>query len=203
MSETRLSRAELATRFADRDWITGYLPAVNRAVSARVFEGGLGAGFDVDDFGEGPYVIVVDGDLATDSDLVLDTRDNSMFVVTGSLRARNLVFDRGTLVVVERDCVAHFVIGSHGDDNAGLVVGGNLRARGVFLDGYTGIEVAGAIEAPVDARGFCLPDDFAGIDPRDAFVAEVLRNGTPDIGALRAHVLAGRDPYAAGRSPTG
>jgi hypothetical protein len=178
---------------ATHAWVSEYLGQQSAKVEeAEIHAGGLQG--DTLDFGPGPWVIVVDGDLLTPGDLTLDTRDNSIIVVTGSVRARNVFFDEGTLVVIENDLVATgVVVGTHGDSNAGLDVGGALTARGVFLDAHTGMTVRGPLNALVScAPGWKLPQDFVGQDQRTLFVPEALNGERVDAFLVRQLAAEGR-----------
>lgn len=122
--------------------------------------------------GDGPWAIIVHGDLHAETDLDFGTSDykSSLLVVQGNVRCRNFRFTNGATCVVAHDLTASgYVIGRYGDENASLEVGGTLRARALLLDHVTGVQ-AGTLDAlTYAAEGWGLPQDIE----EDHFVPDV------------------------------
>jgi hypothetical protein len=129
--------------------------------------------------GDGPWVLIVHGDLIASGDLDFGTSDykTSALVVCGSLRARNFQFTNGAQCVVLHDItVTGCVFGRYGDESAFLSADGTLRAHAVLLDHVTGVS-APVIDAVVcGSRGWRLPIDinYEADSHADIFVREAL-----------------------------
>jgi hypothetical protein len=110
-----------------------------RAGSVRLYPGGLSTD-ELVETGDGPFVVVVDGDLVTPDVVRLGTDDYvpGLVVVTGDVRAGTLWFECGARVIVEGSAViTQACFGTWGDRNALLDVRGELEAPLLALDGHT------------------------------------------------------------------
>lgn len=119
--------------------------------------------------GDGPWALIIHGDLHASLDLDFSTSDykSSLLVVQGNVRCRNFRFTNGATCVVAQDLFASgYVIGRYGDETARLEVGGTLHARALLLDHVTGVEANEIDAITYAADGWGLPQD---IDD-DAFV---------------------------------
>lgn len=153
--------------------------------------------------GDGPWALVVHGDLHATGDLDFSTSDYkvSLLVVRGSVRTRNLRFTNGANCIVSHDLDASgYVLGRYGDESAQLVVGGTLRARALLLDHVTGCD-AGAIEAIVcSSAGWRLPLDldYSAESHEDLLVPEALAGGTIGIAEAWEVATRGRELFLPG-----
>jgi hypothetical protein len=120
--------------------------------------------------GDGPWALIVHGDLHASGDLDFSTSDYkcSLLVVQGNVRARNFRFTNGATCVVAQDLLATgYVLGRYGDETARLEVGGTLRARALLLDHVTGVEANEIDAITYSSDGWGLPqdvDDAAFVD---------------------------------------
>ncbi|RKH57329.1 hypothetical protein [Corallococcus llansteffanensis] len=208
-----VSFEELAERYRGHDlwaWFLENRTLVDTEVRPRLIEGDLHISEDVET-GEGPWALIVDGDLVTTGDVILTTGDyaTSTLLVTGHLRARNLEYATSARVAVDRDLTASGVIvGTWGTDGAMLGVGGTLTARAVLLDSHTPIwaNAGGPRSVPeafrtliVGGRGWqeFKPDlDTNDIERHEqTFVPEVLKRGVLDHAKALAHAQRGGSPF--------
>ncbi|MFP2909467.1 hypothetical protein ACLESD_31375 [Pyxidicoccus sp. 3LFB2] len=208
-----VSFEELATRFRGHDlwsWFLENRDLVEAEVRPRLIEGGLDTSEDVET-GEGPWALILDGDLVTTGDITFRTGDyaTSTVIVTGHLRARNIRYGGSARVAVDRDLTASGVIvGSWGTDGAVLGVSGTLTARAVLLDSHTPIwaNAGGPRSVPeafrtliVGGRGWqeFVPDvEFGALEQHEqTFMPEVLKNGVLDVQQALEHARRGGGPF--------
>lgn len=194
---------ELSARHAGATWLPWLRETpslIDLPISPVLVEGGLRHVGDLET-GEGPWVVVVDGDLELDGDLHLSTGDYrcSMLLVTGSLRCRNLSYSGSARVGVERDLHASgLVLGSNGDSNACLGAAGSLTARAVLLDDHTSISAGTFHTLIVGAPGWQefrpdLRDDFE--QNATHFHPDVLYEGSLDHDLALARARTGAGPF--------
>ncbi|GEN07518.1 hypothetical protein SAMN05443572_101467 [Myxococcus fulvus] len=207
-----VSFEELAERFKGhdmRDWLLENRTLVSEEPKPRLIEGSLQVDHDLET-GDGPWVLVIDGDLVTTGDLVCTTDDYavSTLFITGQLRARNIRFQSSARVSVDGDVVVSGVIvGTGGDSEASLGTSSTLTARAVVLDSNTAIWAkAGQPRSVPEAyrtlivggKGWqsFIPDVDVG-DPshhQQTFVPEVIRGGVLDAYKTWSHVRTGGGP---------
>lgn len=181
----------------------------------RLYEGGLRTSDGVKSFPDAdwsPFNVIVDGDLVTDGDVELfDYSGGHFLVVTGDLRARNVLLMGCPNVVVRGDLiVTGGVLGRQGEDGGVLVVHGHTRAPVVMNLLYFNMEFGQPPEAVVcgDRHRMNCPVDFengddltaaarpevvgADGDVDDGLVEEALADGRPVLrpGALPPHLAA-------------
>ncbi|WP_426748323.1 hypothetical protein VZQ01_16450 [Myxococcus faecalis] len=208
-----VSFEELAERFKGhdmRDWLLENRTLVSEEPRPRLLEGGLHVDHDLTT-GDGPWVLVIDGDLVTTGDLVCTTDDYavSTLFITGQLQARNIRFESSARVSVDGDVVASGVIvGTGGDSEASLGTSSTLTARAVVLDSNTAIWAkAGKPRSEPEAYRALIvggkgwqsftPDVDVG-DPShhpQTFVPEVIRGGVLDAYKTWSHVRTGGGPF--------
>lgn len=179
---------ELLARFAGRPWLyeltqPHMAEEWERATAAgmvRLYPHGLTTSEPVDT-GDGPYIVVVDGDLQTADQAIFSTNDYlpARVVITGDLRAQSLAFDNGVRIVVEGAAhVERACIGQHGDRDGVLHVYGELSTPILMLDGYSGAYADRGLRALTYSTGWeNLEPDIVnareGLDSR-YFPAELL-----------------------------
>lgn len=136
-----------------------------------------------------PWAYIVDGDLELGGDLVCETPESrtSTLIITGSLRARNLVYGSSARISVRGDTtLAGFVHGMWGDGGAELAIHGTLDARGVLLDSHTPISAGRFATLILGGGGWrSFTPDFRDGET-DVFVPEVLDRGGPFLDFHRA-----------------
>jgi hypothetical protein len=203
----------LAKRFGRHalwKWFHETKDLVSSEVNVRLIEGGITTTEDVET-GDGPWAIIIDGDLVTTGDIIFRTGDyaTSTVIVTGHLRARNLKYGGSARVAVDRDLTASgIVVGTWGTDGAELGVEGTLTARVVVLDPHTPIWAnAGTPRSVPEAfrtlvvggRGWREFQPDINVDDIDAhprtFVPEVLKNGVLDAWKALEHAQRGGSPF--------
>ncbi|WP_342378314.1 hypothetical protein NVS55_03005 [Myxococcus stipitatus] len=208
-----VSYEELAERLKGHEllrWLMDNRTLVDEEPQPRLIEGSVEVTHDLVT-GDGPWLLVILGDLVTTGDLRFRTDDyaTSSLLVTGSLRARNVRYGGSARVAVDKDLVASGVIvGTGGDSEANLGVSGTLTARAVLLDAHTSIwaTAGGPRSVPegfrtlvVGGRGWReFPLDF-DIDElslhAQTFVPEVLTRGLLDTDKALAHARTGGSPF--------
>lgn len=201
LSGPLLTFPEVAKLFPGAQWLE-LEELVADEVRVRVVEGGLTVpSFEA---GQGPWALVVHGDLLCEGDLDFKTTDYavSLLAVLGNVRARNFRFTNGANCFVSGDLTLSGVcVGRYGDESARLVVGGALKARALLLDHVTGVG-AGRLDAVTCAsEGWGLPMDVdsSADSHRDVFVADALGNdGTLNLGAAWKVLGAGNDVFLPG-----
>jgi len=170
----RLSADEVRSQFPGA-WWHEVLDTMRTPPPIVVVDGDL----RVDDLepDEGPWALIVRGDLEAAGDLDFSTGDYevSLLVVLGSVRARNLRFAKGATCVIAGDLeVRGLVVGRYGDESARLEVGGDLRARALLLDHVTGAEAASIDAIVVASEGWQLPIDAPSQDEERRIYAPAL-----------------------------
>ena len=180
----------------------------------RLYEGGLRVtgGWEAESDGDWvPYNTIVDGDLTVGGDLEWwDSASGNFLLVTGDLRARNVLLSGCPDVVVRGDLTASGTVqGSYGDDGGYLTVGGRTRAGAVISTLYFNMHFAGQPEAlfiaapsrtnqPVDFTDeelddLVLPELLGKDDTADErAISDALREGQPVLrpGILPSHLVA-------------
>jgi hypothetical protein len=176
----------------------------------RLIEGGLDVTYDLES-GDSPWAFIIEGDLVTTGDLVFTTggAGTCALIVTGNVRARNIVYGGSARVAVDGDITASgVIIGRWGSDGAVLGASGILTARAVLLDPHTPIwaNAGGPRSVPeafrtliVGGRGWqeFEPDiDASALEnDKQTFVPEVLKNGVLDLHLARKHAERGGSPF--------
>jgi hypothetical protein len=158
--------------------------------------------------GDGPWALVVHGDLHATGDLDFSTTDYavSTLVVCGNVTARNLYFSNGDNCFITGDLTCTgVVVGQHGDESARLVVEGRLEARALMVDHVTGVEAEELDALVCSAEGWGLPLDLdQGADShRELLHPETLdEDGRVDVSAVWAHASAGGELFLPGVEAT-
>lgn len=151
-----------------------------------------------------PWAYIVDGDLELGGDLVCETPESrtSTLIITGSLRARNVVYSSSARISVRGDAtLAGFVHGVWGDGGAELGIHGTLDARGVLLDSHTPISAKRFATLILGGGGWrSFTPDFRDGET-DVFVPEVLDRGGPFLDFHRAEdwIREGRSVFLPAR----
>jgi hypothetical protein len=156
----------------------------------RLYEGGLRVEGNFEREGDeewSPYNVIVDGDLTVDGDLEWwDSLSGNFLLVTGDVRARNVLLAGSPDVVVRGDLtVSGGVQGHHGDDGGCLTVKGLVRAEVVISTLHFQLDLARPAEAPViDTTGeltrMVLPELLGRDDEADVYrISDALRAGRP------------------------
>jgi hypothetical protein len=145
------SVAEVLERLPDRQWSWALeeFEYGNEPPTVRVHLSGCTTKQPAET-GDGPFFVVVDGDLTSTAPVELWTRDYTpgLVVVTGNLSAPMLSFGNNTRVFVEGDVrVDGACLGQYGDHNAMLAVGGELSARALLLGPGTSACADGGVRA--------------------------------------------------------
>ncbi|WP_030577187.1 MULTISPECIES: leucine-rich repeat domain-containing protein [Streptomyces] len=176
----------------------------------RLYEGGLHVAGHLGPEGDDdwvPYNTIVDGDLTVDGDLDWwDHSGGNLLVVTGSLRARNVILAGCPSVVVRDDLeVTGGICCSYGDDGGILTVCGSTRAQVLISTLYFNLVVAEQPQALLVAdrcRSNC-PVDFDDDELHTILLPELL----DDHGEANAHKIEealreGRQVLRAGGRPS-
>lgn len=108
-----------------------------------------------------PYNVIVDGDLEIDGQLLWnDFGGGCYLLVTGDLKARNVVLQGCPNVTVLGELIAEgAVAGRYGDDGGVLNVGGRTRAALVLATTYFRMSFGPAVEATLIAAPFDVDMD--------------------------------------------
>ncbi|WP_326764266.1 hypothetical protein OG978_06485 [Streptomyces sp. NBC_01591] len=176
----------------------------------RLYEGGLHVAGHLEPEGDSdwvPYNTVVDGDLTVDGDLAWwDDLGSNFFLVTGALRARNVLLSGCPNVVVRGDLeVAGGICGSYGDDGGWLVVCGRTRARIIISMSYFGMTFAEQPQALLvaDPHYTNCPVDFTKVELGTVLLPELLDDhGTADARKIEEALREGRQVLRAGVRPS-
>jgi Leucine-rich repeat (LRR) protein len=150
----------------------------------RLYQGGLHVegDFAAESGGDWvPYNVIVDGDLTVDGDLDWwDWANGNFVLVTGSLRARNVLLRGCPTLVVRGDLtVSGGVQGHRGDDGGFLDVGGATRASLIVNTLYFNMSFGDQPEAVVVGdpyRTSCLVD-FTDEELPTVVVPDLLEDG--------------------------
>jgi Leucine-rich repeat (LRR) protein len=150
----------------------------------RLYAGDLYVAGDFEPDSDGDwceYNTIVDGDLTVDGDLVWwDWAGGCFLLVTGTVRARNLLLQGCPNVVVRGDLIVSGGIQGHrGDDGGLLVVGGRTTATIVLNTLYFGMEFGENPDAIVvgdEGRTNC-PVDFDEEELAGVAMPELLEAG--------------------------
>ncbi|PTL78788.1 polymer-forming cytoskeletal protein [Vitiosangium sp. GDMCC 1.1324] len=208
-----VSFEDIAARYRGHDLLSWFLETRDlndEEPRPRLIEGGLHVTHDLET-GDGPWAFIIDGDLVTTGDLIFKTEGagTCALIVTGNVRARNIIYGGSARVAVDGDITASgVIIGSWGSDGAVLGTSGILTARAVLLDSHTPIwaNAGGPRSVPeafrtliVGGRGWqeFEPDIDANALENDeqTFVPEVLKNGVHDLHLARKHAERGGSPF--------
>ncbi|WP_331766058.1 hypothetical protein [Embleya sp. NBC_00896] len=176
----------------------------------RLYKGGLRIAGDLAPEANShwiPYNVIVDGDLTIDGDLDWwDEGSGSFFLVTGNLRARNVLLSGCPNVVVGGDLmVAGRVQGHHGQDRGCLVVRGHARAQIIVNTLFFNMSFATRPEAVVAAdpcRTNCRVD-FSADELVDIVLPELLDKGQVDESRISQTLRAGQPILRPGIQPGG
>ncbi|MFF9573015.1 hypothetical protein [Streptomyces sp. NPDC014685] len=176
----------------------------------RLYEGGLHIAGHLEpeqDDDWVPYNTIVDGDLTVGGDLDWwDHSGGNFLVVTGSLRARNVILAGCPDVVVRGNLEATGgVCGSYGDDGGMLTVCGRTRARvvvGMLYFGLTFAEQPQALLVADPYRTNC-PVDFTEEELDTVLLPELLDDdGEADAEKIEEALREGRQVLRAGVRPS-
>lgn len=176
----------------------------------RLYEGGLRVGGDLASETDGdwvPYNTIVDGDLTVGGDLEWwDSASGNFLLVTGSLRARNVLLSGCPDVVVRGDLTASGAVqGSYGDDGGYLAVAGDTRARTVISTLYFNMHFAGRLDALLiaDPHRVNRPVDFTDEELDELVLPALLdKDDTADEHAISAALRAGQPVLRPGIRPS-
>jgi tetratricopeptide (TPR) repeat protein len=166
----------------------------------RLYSGGLRVPGDFDSDNSGDWCdhnTIVDGDLVLDGDLSWwDYAGGCFLLVTGDLRARNVLLQGCPNVVVRGDLtVTGGVQGHRGEDGGRLVVGGRTTATIVLNTLYFEMRFGRQPEAVVagSAGNTECPVDFDEADLSEVVLPELLdEDGTADEYRIEAALRAGQ-----------
>jgi hypothetical protein len=141
--------------------------------------GDLALDFDSDD-ADGPDGTIVDGDLEVTGSIINRNSDHGPFLlVTGNLRAKNLVAGGAEIVVLGDLIVDEVIFGYY--NHGKITVHGATRAKAIITE-YHAFDLRGRVEGiTVSGRGRITHDDhFRSYAP--ALVPDVLTEGNPPGG---------------------
>ncbi|MGW2113042.1 leucine-rich repeat domain-containing protein [Streptomyces sp. NPDC001948] len=176
----------------------------------RLYEGGLHVAGSLEPESEGdrvPYNVIVDGDLTVDGDLEWWGGLSGCFLlVTGNVRARNVLLSGCPEVVVCGDLTAIGTVqGHHGDDGGYLTVQGSIRAEAVISTLYFNLDLARQPEALLVAdpcRTTC-PVDFTDDELGGIVLLELLdEDGRADEYGISEALRAGQPVLGPGARPS-
>lgn len=181
----------LASRFQSASWWTWFHETEttnDESPNVRLVQGSLCLDTSLE-LRDDPWACIVDGDLELRGDLLCETPESrtSTLIITGSLRARNVVFGSSARISVKGDTtLSGFVHGIWGDGGAEFGTTGTLDARGVLLDSHTPISAGRFATLILGGTGWRAfkPDFLDG--NADVFVPEVLDRGGPFVDFHRA-----------------
>jgi hypothetical protein len=181
----------LASRFRSASWWAWFHETEttnDEPLNVRLVDGPLHLDGSLE-LQDEPWAYIVDGSLELQGDLLCRTPDSrtSTLIITGSLRARNVVYGSSARVSVCGDTtLTGFVHGMWGDGGAVFGTHGTLDARGVLLDSNTPI-LAGRFATLILGGGgwHGFTPDFRNGES-DVFVPEVLDRGGPFVDFYRA-----------------
>ncbi|MFI2720764.1 hypothetical protein ACH5AI_31255 [Streptomyces collinus] len=175
---------EILERLPDREWSWALeeFEFWNEPPTVRLHPSGCSTREPVET-GDGPFFVVVDGDLTTSGPCELWTQEYTpgVVVVTGDLNASVLSFGNNTRAFVKGDVrVTGACVGQYGDHNAMLDIDGELSARALLMDPYTSARAGAGVRALIYGGDWdhLRPDivnDGVGDDSR-FFRPELLRH---------------------------
>lgn len=176
----------------------------------RLYEGGLHVAGHLGPEGDDdwvPYNIVVDGNLTVDGDLDWwDNASGNFFVVTGDLRARNLILSGCPNVLVRGSVdVIGGICGSYGDDGGVLTVRGGVRAQLAIGILYFGFDFAEQPQALLvgDTYHINVPVDFTDEELDGILLPELLdEDGEADARSIEKALSQGHQVLRAGVRPS-
>ncbi|MFC9846279.1 hypothetical protein ACFWFF_05630 [Streptomyces sp. NPDC060223] len=176
----------------------------------RLYEGGLAVAGSLAAEADGdwvPYNTIVAGDLTVGGDLEWwDSASGNFLLVTGSLRARNVLLSGCPDVVVRGDLTASGTVqGSYGDDGGYLAVAGDTRAGTVISTLYFNMHFTGQLDALLiaDPHRTNRPVDFTDEELDDLVLPGLLdKDDTADEHAISAALRAGQPVLRPGIRPS-
>ena len=151
---------------------------------------------------EGPFIVIIDGNLRATGDLDFTTAvyQRSLVVVFGEVTARHFRFNSGASVFINRNLtLAGECFGDHGDESAELYCQ-KLTARALILDHVTGVNATELDCVVCSADGWGLPQhvDYAAKEGHaELFAPEVLSEGI-SVEQAYAHAHANNDIFLPG-----
>ncbi|MFE2935889.1 hypothetical protein [Streptomyces sp. NPDC059278] len=174
----------------------------------RLYEGGLQVAGHLeperDDDDWVPYNTIVDGDLTVDGDLAWrDGLEGNFFLVTGVLRARNVLLSGCPDLVVRGDLeVTRGVCVSYEEAGGALTVCGRTRARIIINMTYFLMTFAEQPQALLVADPDCTncPVDFTNDELGDILLPELPDEDLPE--AIEEALREGRQVLRAGVRPS-
>ncbi|TWP53878.1 hypothetical protein FKR81_03740 [Lentzea tibetensis] len=185
----------------------------------RLYEGGLHVTGDFSAETDGdwvPYNVIVDGDLTVDGDLSWwDDHMGNFVLVTGNVRARNVLLCGNPTVVVRGDLlVDNGVFGCRGEDGGFLDVGGVTRAKTIVNIRYFKMTFSGGrpdatlvadpsfTSCSADFTASC-PVDFADDELSEVLLPAMLDpDGYVDEGQIEWALVEGRPILRPGAVPS-
>ncbi|MDF5755311.1 hypothetical protein [Spongiactinospora sp. TRM90649] len=175
----------------------------------RLYEGGLRVAGDLESVTDDdwvPYNVIVDGDLTVAGDLSWwDGASGNFLLVTGDVRARNVILAGCPDVVVRGDLVVSGgVQGSYGDDGGALTVRGRTQAQIIINTLYFNMSFGSQPEAVLAANpsSTSCPVDFTDDELADVVLPEFLDGDYVDTRKTGKALCAGRPILRAGVRPS-
>ncbi|WP_214317799.1 leucine-rich repeat domain-containing protein [Nonomuraea sediminis] len=205
-----ISAEEAEERFGISDDVEYPYQEFTDEQEIRLYAGGLrvaGGLQPEDDVDWVPYNVIVDGDLTVEGDLSWwDESGGNFLLVTGDLRARNVILSGCPCVVVRGDLVVENGIqGKYGDDGGFLTVFGRTRGQIIVSTLYFNMHFGSQPEAVLAAdphRTGC-PVDFTDDELSGVVLPDLLReDGTPDTDKIGEALREGRPILRAGVRPS-
>ncbi|MET7770523.1 hypothetical protein [Nocardia sp. NPDC005366] len=176
----------------------------------RLYEGGLNVEGNMEPESDDdwvPYNVIVDGDLTVTGDIDWwDSASGNFVLVTGNVRARNIILFGCPEMAVRGDLTASGGIqGSYGDDGGVLAVKGRVRAEFVISTLYFCAYFDRQPEAVLIADPYRVnqPVDFDADELDDLVLPAVLgSDATADERRISAALRAGQPVLRAGIRPS-
>ncbi|WP_158578819.1 leucine-rich repeat domain-containing protein [Spongiactinospora rosea] len=165
----------------------------------RLYEGDLRVAGDLEPDSDGDWVLfnmIVDGDLVVDGTLMWSDWSCGNFVlVTGDLRARNVVLLGCPDVAVRGDLVVSGgVVGKDGDNGGVLTVGGRTQAQMIINTTYFNMSFGTQPEAVLigDPYSTSCPVDFTSRELKAILRPKLLKDDSMDTWKVVEALSAGR-----------
>lgn len=192
---TTITAADAAKEPALRDHLQG------PARATEVYDGHLIVDGDLSLDGQGPGILVR-GDLTVKGNVVnLDGTVGRPLVVTGALKANNLVAGGSEIVVLGPSTLKNAVLAHYNDGT--LKLKGLVTARALINDDHHTELDGGIAAALLDTRGHFPRADFGASALKNALPKKLLDDDDGlDLEKTMAHILANKSPLVKGATPT-